>query len=180
MTSDPYADMARVVPYTVNWQVKQRLGGKEGSTPMDLKKLIRLIKAGGYRGGWGLQRAFQAGFLLPVGLMLLAVAMGVLDQLVEQERLDKALTLAGSLVGIVLIAIWCQYDSCERSYTIPKPMRLLVIFIAILGIPIYLLRTRGLRGVVSIVLAVAFFGVCVLFAALASEITYRVECLIRQ
>jgi hypothetical protein len=35
MTSDPYADMARVVPYTVNWQVKQRLEGKQGSTPME-------------------------------------------------------------------------------------------------------------------------------------------------
>jgi len=42
--------MARVVPYTVNWQVKQRLGGKDGKTPMDLKKLVGLMKAGGYRG----------------------------------------------------------------------------------------------------------------------------------
>ena len=42
--------MARVVPYTVNWQIKERLGGKEGTTPMDLKRLIGLIKAGGYRG----------------------------------------------------------------------------------------------------------------------------------
>jgi sugar phosphate isomerase/epimerase len=50
MTPDPYVDMAQVVPYTVNWQVKQRLGGKEGTTPMDLKRLIRLMKAGGYRG----------------------------------------------------------------------------------------------------------------------------------
>ena len=28
-----HADMAGVVPYTVSWQVKQRLGDKEGSTP---------------------------------------------------------------------------------------------------------------------------------------------------
>jgi sugar phosphate isomerase/epimerase len=50
VTPDPYEDMARVVPYTVNWQVKQRLGGKEGKTPMDLKRLASLIKKGGYRG----------------------------------------------------------------------------------------------------------------------------------
>jgi sugar phosphate isomerase/epimerase len=50
LTADPYADMARVVPYTVNWQVKQRLGGKTGATPMDLKKLVGLMKTGGYRG----------------------------------------------------------------------------------------------------------------------------------
>ena len=61
MTPDPYADMARVVPYTVNWQVKQRLGGKEGTTPMDLKKLIHLIKAGGYRGYVPIESLSQAG-----------------------------------------------------------------------------------------------------------------------
>jgi sugar phosphate isomerase/epimerase len=61
MTPDPYADMARVVPYTVNWQVKQRLGGKEGDVPMDLKKLIHLMKAGGYRGYVPIESLSQAG-----------------------------------------------------------------------------------------------------------------------
>ena len=61
MTPDPYADMARVVPYTVNWQVKQRLGGKEGTTPMDLKKLVGLIKAGGYRGYVPIESLSQSG-----------------------------------------------------------------------------------------------------------------------
>ena len=61
MTPDPYADMARVVPYTVNWQVKQRLGGKEGTTPMDLKRLIGLMKAGGYRGYVPIETLSQPG-----------------------------------------------------------------------------------------------------------------------
>jgi len=61
MTPDPYADMARVVPYTVNWQVKQRLGGKEGDAPMDLKKLIHLMKAGGYRGYVPIESLSQPG-----------------------------------------------------------------------------------------------------------------------
>jgi sugar phosphate isomerase/epimerase len=61
MTPDPYADMARVVPYTVNWQVKQRLGGKEGTTPMDLKRLIRVMKAGGYRGYVPIETLSQPG-----------------------------------------------------------------------------------------------------------------------
>ena len=61
MTPDPYVDMARVVPYTVNWQVKQRLGGKEGTTPMDLKRLIHLIKAGGYRGYVPIETLSQPG-----------------------------------------------------------------------------------------------------------------------
>lgn len=61
MTPDPYVDMARVVPYTVNWQVKQRLGGKEGTTPMDLKRLIHLMKAGGYRGYVPIETLSQPG-----------------------------------------------------------------------------------------------------------------------
>jgi sugar phosphate isomerase/epimerase len=61
LTPDPYVDMARVVPYTVNWQVKQRLGGKTGTTPMDLKKLIRLMKDGGYRGYVPIETLSQQG-----------------------------------------------------------------------------------------------------------------------
>jgi sugar phosphate isomerase/epimerase len=61
VTPDPYVDMARVVPYTVNWQVKQRLGGKEGTTPMDLKRLIHLMKAGNYRGYVPIETLSQPG-----------------------------------------------------------------------------------------------------------------------
>jgi sugar phosphate isomerase/epimerase len=61
VTPDPYEDMARVIPYTVNWQVKERLGGKQGTTPMDLKKLFRLMKAGGYRGYVPLETLSQPG-----------------------------------------------------------------------------------------------------------------------
>src|SRR4051794_26110855 len=46
LTPDPYGDMARVMPYAVNWQIKE----KAGENPIDLKKLVRLIRQGGYRG----------------------------------------------------------------------------------------------------------------------------------
>jgi sugar phosphate isomerase/epimerase len=61
LTPDPYVDMARVVPYTVNWQVKQRLDGKEGTAPMDLKRLIGLMKVGGYRGYVPIETLSQPG-----------------------------------------------------------------------------------------------------------------------
>jgi sugar phosphate isomerase/epimerase len=50
LTADPYKDIARVIPYAVNWQIKERLGGKVGKVKTDLKKLVRIIKKGGYRG----------------------------------------------------------------------------------------------------------------------------------
>ena len=111
-----------------------------------------------------------------VGLLLLFVVMGVLEPLLVLKQADRTVTLLGGLVSIVLIFIWCQNDSYERSYRIPKSLRLLIIFVAILGVPIYLLRTRGIWGIVSIVKAVAFVGVCALLAGIAAAITYLVQC----
>ncbi len=110
-----------------------------------------------------------------VGLLLLAVVMGVLQQLVVQKQADRVVTLVGGIVSIVLIFIWCQNDSYQRSYKIPKLLRLLIIFVAILGVPTYLLRTRGRRGILSIVKLVAFFGICALLAGIAGAITYCVQ-----
>ncbi len=47
---DPYEEIARCIPYAVNWQIKENVypGGKEEKT--DLKRLFSLIYASGYRG----------------------------------------------------------------------------------------------------------------------------------
>src|SRR5262249_49762709 len=47
---DPYEDIARVAPFAVNWQVKEKLDGAAGRARTDLKKLVRIIRASGYRG----------------------------------------------------------------------------------------------------------------------------------
>lgn len=49
-TPDPYADIARVVPHAVNWQVKESPISNNSPVRTDLPRLIRVIKAGGYRG----------------------------------------------------------------------------------------------------------------------------------
>jgi sugar phosphate isomerase/epimerase len=50
LSADPYRDIARVVPHAVNWQIKERLDGKTGKAPTDLKKLVGIIRKGDYRG----------------------------------------------------------------------------------------------------------------------------------
>ena len=50
LTVDPYADLARVVPHAVNWQVKESIYNNDRSRPADLPRLCRLIRDGGYRG----------------------------------------------------------------------------------------------------------------------------------
>jgi len=50
MTEDPYEDIAAVVPYAVNWQVKESPRGLGGQEKTDYVKLVRIIKEGGYQG----------------------------------------------------------------------------------------------------------------------------------
>ncbi|MDP3071198.1 MAG: sugar phosphate isomerase/epimerase family protein [Opitutaceae bacterium] len=50
--ADPYAEIAKAAPYAVNWQIKQSPLGveKEAEAPTDLKRLLKIIRASGYRG----------------------------------------------------------------------------------------------------------------------------------
>jgi sugar phosphate isomerase/epimerase len=49
-SDDPYADMAAVAPFAVNWQIKQSPVGAGSEVRTDLKKLVRIIRTAGYRG----------------------------------------------------------------------------------------------------------------------------------
>jgi len=49
-TEDPYQDIARVVPYAVNRQVKESPAGIGAQEATNYLKLVRLIKEGGYQG----------------------------------------------------------------------------------------------------------------------------------
>ena len=50
MTADPYADISLMVPYAVNWQIKERMQSRTDSPRTDFKKLVKVICDGGYRG----------------------------------------------------------------------------------------------------------------------------------
>lgn len=49
-TPDPYKDIAEVVPYAINWQVKESPLGLGSEIKTDYNKLIEIIRAGGYSG----------------------------------------------------------------------------------------------------------------------------------
>ncbi len=49
-TDDPYADIAMMVPYAVNWQIKETMRSSMDSPRTDFKKLVKIIHDGGYRG----------------------------------------------------------------------------------------------------------------------------------
>jgi sugar phosphate isomerase/epimerase len=49
-TKDPYADIEAVVPYSVNWQVKESAFGLGNEIETDYARVIKILKKGGYRG----------------------------------------------------------------------------------------------------------------------------------
>lgn len=50
LTDDPYADIALMTPYAVNWQIKETLRSQLKSPRTDFRKLVKIIRGGGYRG----------------------------------------------------------------------------------------------------------------------------------
>ncbi len=50
LTADPYADIAMVAPYAVNWQVKETTRSEADSPATDMQRLVTIIRRSGYRG----------------------------------------------------------------------------------------------------------------------------------
>jgi len=50
LTDDPYADIALMTPYAVNWQIKETLGSSVKTPRTDMLKLVTIIRQSGYRG----------------------------------------------------------------------------------------------------------------------------------
>ncbi len=50
LTEDPYADIALVAPYAVNWQIKETTRSEATSPRTDMLKLVGIIRKSGYRG----------------------------------------------------------------------------------------------------------------------------------
>ena len=47
---DPYAEIGKLIPYAVSWQIKETVWSGTTAMPVDLKRIKGLIDQGGYRG----------------------------------------------------------------------------------------------------------------------------------
>ena len=104
-------------------------------------------------------------------LLVLWTASGVLDPLLADAEIAGLLPLVLGLATTVLIISWCQVDARERGFAIRSWLFVTLFFLTFLGVPIYLLRTRGARGVFSIVLAFLFALLMGLLEVAALQIT---------
>lgn len=50
LTPDPYADIALMAPYAVNWQIKETMQSSVDSPKVDMRRLVTIIRQSGYRG----------------------------------------------------------------------------------------------------------------------------------
>ncbi|MCW3091273.1 MAG: sugar phosphate isomerase/epimerase [Ferruginibacter sp.] len=50
VTNEPYSEIAKMAPYAVNWQVKEKLNYQGKEQLMDLEKLFHIVNASAYRG----------------------------------------------------------------------------------------------------------------------------------
>lgn len=61
-TPDPYVDIAQVAPYAVNWTVKQSVfDGGYGAEPIDLDRILGIVRDAGYRGYLPIETLSQKG-----------------------------------------------------------------------------------------------------------------------
>jgi len=51
-----------------------------------------------------------------------------------------------TILAAVLLYTWCHYDALLLKQLIPRSLRFCIVLFAIVGVPMYLVRSRGWRG----------------------------------
>ncbi len=95
---------------------------------------------------------------------------GVVEGLAPPMSATYSLVFLGESVATALLALlWVRYDAAERDLQVSGRMSLAICLVAVLGVPYYLLRSRGWRGFLSIGAAAAYlFGVALLSGLVAT------------
>jgi len=102
-----------------------------------------------------------------IGLLGISAACGVF----AESHLGEFFFFAGTIGSLLLIVSWCQLDARERGYRIPRLLMVMIVLIGVIGVPVFLIRTRGMRGIWSCLLAVLFLGVMVALNLIGSMAT---------
>jgi hypothetical protein len=95
-------------------------------------------------------------------LLLLAYAaiLGVILSFLPEE--ESSLDVFG-LPYLIMGIVWCFIDASEHDHRIGSPMKLVLVFFFLVGFPIYLFQTRGLRAFKT--LAYTFLLIVAIFAS---------------
>jgi hypothetical protein len=94
-----------------------------------------------------------------VWMLGIAVAAGIASEVFADA--ERELQLLEGVGLAVLVASWCSVDARERRRTLGKLQFASIILIALIGLPVYLFRTRGLRAFLSLLLALLFYALLI-------------------
>ena len=108
-------------------------------------------------------------------VLLAAIALsfvaGVISAFIEDGSSKEEFILAIAIFGeAILLMSWCVYDSYERDYRMSRALRIVIVLFAGVGYPYYLLRTRGVRGLITLFVTVLIWFALAFVFALTSEI----------
>lgn len=104
-----------------------------------------------------------------VWLLIWSAIMGAIAGLLTED--DLAIELLISLPWLCLCVYWCHVDAQERNFRLGRFMRLTLILIFLLGFPIYLFRSRGIKGGLTLMWSIAFWGITMICDAIGMTIT---------
>lgn len=107
-------------------------------------------------------------------LLVSAVSGGAWALMAAGSPGERLLRLGQAAALLILVLMWCHFDSAERGRNLPKWLAILIVLVAFIGLPVYLLRSRGVfGGLVTISKAVVFLGLFSLVQYFSSEAAYR-------
>jgi len=94
-----------------------------------------------------------------------SLAFGVADLLLYRNSSWTSTSwILNAIVGIIAIVSWCRYDSQVQGFVMNGSLRLIIWLLAAVGVPMYLVRSRGWRraarvgfGIPAFVLSVALY-----------------------
>jgi TRAP-type uncharacterized transport system fused permease subunit len=94
----------------------------------------------------GANRVFDPRGIVVISLAVIGFAGGVARQLVPQEHSFPQADLLFALLTVGLVFSWYRMDSRRYRYRRSPILDVMVVAIAILALPYYFFRTRGLWG----------------------------------
>ena len=90
-----------------------------------------------------------------IGLLVLAAVAGIAMQAMDSA--EREIEILEGICIAVLVTSWCTVDAHERGSTIGKLQFVGLVFFTFIGLPVYLIRSRGVRGVLSTLLGLLFY-----------------------
>lgn len=74
---------------------------------------------------------------------------------------EKTWVIITAIATVFPMLRWCFLDANERQLRLSRFMQVFIVFFGVFGIRFWLLRTRGIRGFVSIAWVLLFFAIVV-------------------